>query len=278
MKIKFLGTAAAEGVPALWCECPTCAQASKNGGKDIRRRTSYLIDSDTIVDFGPDAFFQTVSFGIDLLKIDRIVYTHSHGDHLSPFELLWRKDKWFSCVTKKIKVFGSRAVLGAIMRFAADDIGVTSFDELNIIPVELSHGVPVADGDIRMTPMNANHAPGKSPFIYVISRNGKSVLFGNDTGWLPDESWKLLENARLDLAILDTTMGIRSPDCAGGHMGVNTVVKFNERLKSVGALKDAAETYANHFSHNGGNLHEDLERFFKPHGIKVAYDGLELSV
>ena len=33
MKITFLGTAAAEGIPALWCECPICQQAKELGGK-----------------------------------------------------------------------------------------------------------------------------------------------------------------------------------------------------------------------------------------------------
>ena len=56
MKLTFLGTAAAEGMPALWCECPTCAEAKKLGGKEIRRRCSYLLDGDTLIDFGPDAF------------------------------------------------------------------------------------------------------------------------------------------------------------------------------------------------------------------------------
>ena len=34
---------------------------------------------------------------------------------------------------------------------------------------------------------------------------------------------------------------------------------------------------ANHFSHNGHWLYEDLENFFKPHNILVAYDGMEID-
>ena len=81
MKLTFLGTAAAEGMPALWCECPTCAEAKKLGGKEIRRRCSYLLDGDTLIDFGPDAFWQSIEFNIDLTAIDRIVFTHAHSDH-----------------------------------------------------------------------------------------------------------------------------------------------------------------------------------------------------
>ncbi len=278
MELKFLGSAAAEGFPALWCECETCRQASLKGGKDIRRRTSYLIDSDTIVDFGPDAFFQTISFGIDLLKVERLIFTHPHGDHLSPMELLWRRDGWFSHVTKKIKVFGPRSVLDSVARYVQENSGISSLDDINVIPCALEHGVAAIDGGLEILPLDADHAPGKSPYIYMLSRSGRRLLVANDTGWLPEASWSLLKDAKLDLAIIDSTLGIRSADSARGHMGVNAVVKFNEELKRIGALKEGAETYANHFSHNGGNLHEDLLRFFAPHGIKVAYDGLSLSV
>ena len=65
MRITILGSAAAEAVPSLWCQCEVCRQARQNGGKDLRRRTSYLIDQDTMIDFGPDAFWQSIAFGID---------------------------------------------------------------------------------------------------------------------------------------------------------------------------------------------------------------------
>ena len=50
MKVQFLGTAAAEGIPAIWCECEVCRKAKELKGKELRRRCSYLIDTDTIVD------------------------------------------------------------------------------------------------------------------------------------------------------------------------------------------------------------------------------------
>lgn len=59
MKIKVLGSAAAECCPALWCECEFCEKARNEGGKNLRRRTSYLIDDDTLVDLGPDFFWQS---------------------------------------------------------------------------------------------------------------------------------------------------------------------------------------------------------------------------
>ena len=33
MKLKYLGTGASEGIPSLYCRCPVCENARKEGGK-----------------------------------------------------------------------------------------------------------------------------------------------------------------------------------------------------------------------------------------------------
>ena len=37
MEIQYLGTAAAEGLPALFCDCETCRKARNIGGKEVRK-------------------------------------------------------------------------------------------------------------------------------------------------------------------------------------------------------------------------------------------------
>lgn len=43
MKITYLGTAAAEGFPAMFCNCEYCREAKKLGGKNIRTRSQAII-------------------------------------------------------------------------------------------------------------------------------------------------------------------------------------------------------------------------------------------
>ena len=81
MNLLFLGSAASEAIPALWCECPNCRKAAALGGRNLRRRTSYLAGGSTLVDFGPDANWQMKEFGIDPAKIER--------------ELGWRAEETF---------------------------------------------------------------------------------------------------------------------------------------------------------------------------------------
>ncbi|MDD4061775.1 MAG: MBL fold metallo-hydrolase [Kiritimatiellae bacterium] len=276
MKITVLGSAAAEAMPALWCECETCAIARERGGRDVRRRTSYCIDDDTLVDFGPDAFWQTTSFNIDLRKIDRIVFTHRHSDHLNPLDLAWRRDG-FSVVTKPLKVFGSRPVFVRLMKEVAGEGAAFRLEELRIVPQLLQHGKRIEDGGLGILPLAANHDPGGSPFIFVLSRGGRKVLICNDTGDPPEATWQCLAGQGIDAAFIDSTMGLAHADCASGHMGVKAVVKARDRLLACGALKPDAQVFANHFSHNGHALHADLEAFFAPKGIGVGYDGLVVS-
>ncbi len=44
MKIKYLGTAAAERVPAIFCTCEVCSFARKEKGKEIRTQMQTWVD------------------------------------------------------------------------------------------------------------------------------------------------------------------------------------------------------------------------------------------
>lgn len=41
MKIQYLGTAASEGWPALFCSCEACEKARKLGGRNILKRREF---------------------------------------------------------------------------------------------------------------------------------------------------------------------------------------------------------------------------------------------
>ena len=56
MKIKFLGTCAAEGFPAMFCQCPVCEKAREKGGKNIRTRSQAVIDDTLLIDFPADTY------------------------------------------------------------------------------------------------------------------------------------------------------------------------------------------------------------------------------
>ena len=72
MTISFLGTGAAEGIPAPFCRCAACENARKVGGKEVRMRMGVLIDSTLLIDFSPDAFVEAMRFGADYTALQAL--------------------------------------------------------------------------------------------------------------------------------------------------------------------------------------------------------------
>ena len=69
MKIKYLGTGAAEGIPAVFCHCNICNHARLKGGRNIRTRSQLLVDDNILIDFGPDSFMHSLMYSISLADI-----------------------------------------------------------------------------------------------------------------------------------------------------------------------------------------------------------------
>lgn len=90
MKPILLGTAASEAIPAVFCECPVCSHVRKYNGKNVRTRSSFLIDEYNIIDFSPDVFHQVLNCGISLKKLRNILLTHFHEDHFNIMEMAAR--------------------------------------------------------------------------------------------------------------------------------------------------------------------------------------------
>ena len=62
MKIQYLGTAAAEGIPAIFCECETCKKTRERGGKNIRTRSQALIDDKILIDLPADTYLHFLQY------------------------------------------------------------------------------------------------------------------------------------------------------------------------------------------------------------------------
>lgn len=273
MRLTVLGSAAAEGIPGIFCACATCQEAWKRGGKDLRTRTAYALGERIRVDLGPDSLVHDQRYGLHSERLRHLIVTHGHGDHLDS-NLLTYRAPWASHVDRPLTVYGGAGVMARI-RTAVNAEKLTE-TRMNLVTLEPFAPVTVKDEALTIHPLPANHMksqPGENPFIYLLHWHGRHLLIANDTGVLPEESWRYLERVRpaLDLAVLDCTMGRH--DVRGGHMGCQAVVETVERLRAGGLVAPGGVVAANHFSHNGGMLHEDYTAFFEPHGMEVCWDG-----
>ncbi|MFC4996164.1 MBL fold metallo-hydrolase [Rubritalea tangerina] len=82
------------GIPVIGCDCPTCLS---DDPKDQRMRSSIHLQTPThsiLVDSGPDLRQQALRY--NLRKVDAVLYTHCHLDHIAGFDELrafcWRRD------------------------------------------------------------------------------------------------------------------------------------------------------------------------------------------
>ena len=81
MRIQYWGTAAAEGIPGIFCGCDVCREAREKGGRYIRTRSQVLLDGVLLVDFGADTYMHSLQYGFDMSKLEHVLITHIHADH-----------------------------------------------------------------------------------------------------------------------------------------------------------------------------------------------------
>ena len=277
MKFKFLGTAAAEGIPALFCECAVCKEARAKGGRHIRTRSQAMIDDDFLIDFNPDTYMHFLRYGIDGSKIRHCIITHDHSDHFYPEDLEMRLPDYANLDSEStLTIYGSYVVGRSMGEQLFDD---RDFGRLNFVTMKLHKTVEA--GSCKVTPLTAIHGPHTGPFIYLIEKEGKTILYAHDTHFLDESVWKYLgENkVHLNLVSLDCTSANIPEMNYIGHMNLNDNVKIKNRLLEMGCADENTIFICNHFSHNGDDVSYDtFKELAAAHGLLTSYDGMEIEL
>ena len=132
----------------------------------------------------------------------------------------------------------------------------------------------MADG-YHIIPVPADHDKRETCLIYIIEKDGKCLLYGNDTGMnLSDEAWECIFSHKYDLISMDATMGRMKTE--GYHMGLADDIAFAKMLEEKGCIHSDTVRVISHFSHNGGMTHKELEEFAEEHGMVASYDGMKI--
>lgn len=264
MKITFLGTGTSNAVPQIDCmlnnysRCPHSFCA--NSGEDprhVRTRSSILIekkDTAIIIDTSMDFRFQVMRAKV--LKIDAVLYTHSHADHIYGLPDI----RAYSFKQKKaIDIFGSDETIEYIKK---------SFSYIFNSPAIIGGGKPELSlnkifgkfsvGDLSVTPVPVEHGLLKECLGYRID----NVAYIPDVKSIPQTSIILLND--LDLLIVDALR--RNPH--------STHLSLDESINLALALKPK-KTLFTHLCHD---IHYKEEEKRLPENIRFAYDTLQIEL
>ncbi len=286
----ILGTGASEGIPAPFCDCPTCEAARKEGGHWVRTRSDFLIDEENLIDYGPDILNQCIANGINLRKLKNIFLSHSHEDHIFVSELMLR----FSCINQiggKVNIYGDPKTLEYIERTShcyvmpdvkyEDSRFVQGFE---YIPLEAYKTYEI-DG-MKVTPIYAAHCgytEGEVGYNYIITnKQGKTFLYASDTGWYVEKTWEYLKNCgvKLDYAVIECTYGDHElPDYFGGHLDYKNFKWFVERLGEYRLIDFKTPIYVTHLCHLNTLGPKKMIEFFSSWDWNIipGYDGMKIS-
>lgn len=271
MDIHILGTAAAEGWPAIFCACDTCRRARAVGGKNRRSRASIMIGDRHKIDLPPDVFYHEAVLGADFSRLQHLFISHTHGDHLDMTEMHYFKPPFGHNNSPKLTVYGNGEAAGKLRPFVE-----AVFPDGRVEVVHLKAFEPVKADDLTFTPITAKHMKNEECFNYIVSDGNRSFLYTCDTGLYDAPTWEYLESVKLDMLISECTNGaLHQSDT---HTSFKDVLEMAGRLRESGTLGVGSRVILTHFSHNIGILHEEFEEIASPHGIEIAYDGMRLSI
>ena len=277
MLFQFLGTAAAEAWPALFCNCPQCVKARANGGRDIRTRSQSYLDGHILIDFPCDTYKHALDAAIDMSAIDLLLITHPHTDHLYPGDLLLRRPPYGHQFTVPTLHLASGAVaLKKIKEYLSYDFD-QSLDNIELH--QLTAYKPAMLCGVKILPIPAHHMPVADAFCFALETKGKRILYLHDTGEQIQEALEPLRGEKpFDLISFDCCYGTRDTDYHNGHMGLPNNVRLRGALFAMGLCTADTVCCINHFSHNIPSLHADLEDAAGPYDMLVSYDGMKLEI
>jgi phosphoribosyl 1,2-cyclic phosphate phosphodiesterase len=275
MKLTYLGTSAAEGTPAPFCDCEVCEYARKNGGRNVRTRSQALIDGRLLIDFPGDTYMHVLSEGLRLSQTDGCILTHTHHDHFFPEDLFSRTK--VAAHMKEEKPFHFFAEPNTVAAMAKLESPKQCIEQGVLILHEVRPFERFEFSGYTITPLNAFHC--KNALIYLIEKDCKTMLYANDTGYFPEDTWNYLRSngVKLDLVSYDCTYGTWHRGRLG-HMDYYENIETRDRLSAEGLLKDGCLHVLTHFSHNNGNhSYDSFAPIAEQDQFIVAYDGLDVK-
>ena len=253
MEIRFLGTGAAEGIPAINCDCDHCTRAREEGGRLVRERSAMLFQLpgyNMLVEAPPD--IRDLINKHQVHNLQGILVTHdtySHIGGIKEFEW-WPKPLDFLAEPSQFQVI-------------REEHWTERLEEL-MFYIPYYPGAALDFGRFSLVPFAARR---RSVFGLSIRSDGKQIIYASSTlSRLTNYARSLMAGA--DVLIVNTPT-FRPPK--DDHITVIEAIELKKQVEAGQLIL----TYINH--HN--RPHDELEAHVAElEGVTVAYDGMSLKI
>jgi phosphoribosyl 1,2-cyclic phosphate phosphodiesterase len=253
-RVIVLGSGTSHGVPMIGCTCAVCRS---DDPRDRRTRPSIYVEVEDgprlLVDTSTDLRHQALAH--NLTRVDAILYTHSHADHIMGLDDV-----------RRFNVMQAGSIPAYADARTADDLS-RAFSYVFNPPAEKGGGVPqvalrTITGPFNIDSVGVVPVPifhGKRP---ILGFRFGSFAYLTDCNGLADEAWPLLDG--LDVLILDALRHRPHPT----HFTVADALQVVERVKP-------RQAYFTHICHD---LPHQATNASLPPGVELAYDGLTFEI
>ena len=250
MKVRIIGSGTSTGVPQIGCTCPVCTSTDP---KDNRLRASAIVETDDariLIDCGPD--FRTQVLRLPFEKIDGVLITHEHYDHVGGLD-----DLRPFCRFGSVPIYAENYVAQGLrlrMPYCFVDHRYPGVPNICLQEIGLS---PFLIEGIEIVPIRVMHY--KLPILgYRIGR----FAYITDALTIPESEYEKLK----DIDVLVVNALRKKP-----HLSHQTLADALRIIDRVGPR----EAYLVHMSHHMG-LTSEVEKELPAH-VHFAYDGLVID-
>jgi phosphoribosyl 1,2-cyclic phosphate phosphodiesterase len=206
-----------------------------------------------LVDTTPELRLQCIAN--DVQRIDAIVFTHAHADHIMGLDDVRRFN---TVIGGPLDVWADEPTHSALSRCFAYAFGMVPPEEKtyrpNLIWKKIEGKFEI--GGVEWTPIRLFH--GKMP---VLGFRVGNLAYCTDVSMIPEESFELLKG--LDVLVLDALQ----PRIHATHFSLEQAIGAAKRI-------GAKQTWFTHIAHA---LPHAATNAALPPTIQLAYDGLKVS-
>lgn len=252
MKLTFLGTGTSHGVPVIGCDCAVC---QSNDPRNKRTRSSLLVqvdDLNILIDTATEFRLQALRCGVK--RIDAVLYTHCHADHVFGFDDLRIFSQRFGI---EIPFYGNAATIEEMQQVFSYVFRKTQEGggKPRVKPI-------VVDGEfminqVKIVPLPIYH--GELPIYgYRIG----DMAYITDCNLLPETTLALLRGVKVLI------LGVIRYQPHPTHMHVDAALELVKQVKPD-------QTYFTHISHL---LEHNAVNASLPSYVTLAYDGLVIEL